>query len=76
MPQPCTAIWRRLLHAKSPGVRDILLIVLIMKPPSGFKQANPELVIGKRLVISLLLHSNKAMYKRLSTSASYKICIL
>ena len=48
-----------MLTTKSLGAPGTLL-----KPPSGFETANPRLVIGKHLIISLLFHSNKVMYKR------------
>ena len=48
---------------ESLGVPSTLLIDLTMKPPSEFDPVNPELVIGKHLINSLLFHYNKAMYK-------------
>ena len=41
-----------------------LLIDLTLTLSSGFKTTNPGLVVGKHLIISLLLHCNKAMYNR------------
>ena len=65
--QPCRAISRRqlLLTTNSLEVPGTLLIDLTMKPPSGFEPTNPGLVIGKHLIISLILHSNRVMYTRL-----------
>ena len=34
-----------------------------MKAPGGLEPANPELVTGKHLIILLLFHLNKVMYK-------------
>ena len=60
-----------LLTTKFLGVPGHFLIDLTMRPPSGFETASPGLVIGKYLIISLLLHSNKAMYWRFKTWAEY-----
>ena len=66
MPQPVEPFQGHclLLTSNSLGVPGALLIDLSVKPPSGFETANPGLVIGKHLIILLLLHSEKAMYKR------------
>ena len=45
-----------LLTTKSLEAPGTLLIDLTFKPSSGFEQANPRLVIGKHLIISLGLH--------------------
>ena len=52
-----------LLTTKSLGVPGTLLIDLTMKSPSGFERANSGLVIGKHLITSIHLHSNKVLYK-------------
>ena len=43
-----------------------------MEPSSGFESVNPELVIGKHLIGSLLFHNNKAMNKIFKNWAEYK----
>ena len=52
------------LTTKSLGIPGTLLTDLTMKPTTGLEPGNPGLVIGKHLIISLVLHSNKVMYKR------------
>ena len=47
-----------LLSTKPLGVPGTHLIDLTIKPPRGFEAANPGLVIGKHLIVSLLLYSN------------------
>ena len=60
-----------LLTSKSLGISGTLLIDLTMKPPSVFEPANHGLVIGKNLIISLLIQSNKTMYKRFKIQVEY-----
>ena len=45
------------------GIPGTLLIDLTMKSSSGFESANPGLVIGRRLINSLLIYYNKVLYK-------------
>ena len=51
-------------NTKSLTVPGTLLIHLTMKLPSGFEPSKPGLVIGKHLIISSLLNSDKALYNR------------
>ena len=52
-----------LLTTKFLGVPGTLLIDLTMKSLRGFEPVNTGLVIGKHLIISLLFHSKKVVYK-------------
>ena len=59
------------LTKKSIGVASTLLIELTMESLSSFEPTNPGLVIDKGLIISLPLHSNKAMHKRSNILTEY-----
>ena len=67
MSQSCRVISRRQFTITSLGIPGTLLIEMTMKPPGGLEPGNPELVTGKHLIISLLFHLNKVMYKRFKT---------
>ena len=45
------------------GIPGTLLIDLTMKSSTGFESANPGLIIGRRLINSLLIYCNKVLYK-------------